>query len=101
MRFLFSRKHLMLAVVLGVAVGLALMPSSAHAMVGAVPAMPQVEQTTVTSSGGQTDTSQGTTTESGSTPGTPAGTPEPPALLSGLLGLGLLGAYHVICRGIG
>ena len=92
----FSMKRIVLAAILGTAVTLAGMPSCARAMVGDVPSMPTVEQTTtVTSGGGSTDTSSGTPPGSGSPP---SSTPEPSALLSGLLGIGLLAAYLTVCR---
>jgi hypothetical protein len=43
------------------------------------------------------DTTSGTPPESGSG-SPPSSTPEPPALLAGLLGTGLMAAYLLICR---
>ena len=92
----FSMKRIVLAAVLGAAAALAGMPSRASAMVGDIPSMPTTEQTTtVTSGGGSPGTSSGTPPGSGSPP---SSTPEPTALLSGLLGIGLMAAYVGICR---
>jgi hypothetical protein len=92
----FSMKRIVLAAILGTAATLAGMPSCARAMVGDVPSMPTLEQTTTVTSGGSTDTSGGTSPGSGSPP--PTSTPEPSAFLSGLLGIGLLAAYLTIYR---
>jgi hypothetical protein len=93
-----SMKRIVLTAILGTAAALAGLPSCAQAMVGDVPSMPTLEQTTTTTSGGGLpDTFN--VIPPGSGPGSPpSSTPEPPALLSGLLGIGLLGAYVVICR---
>lgn len=106
MRFAFSPKRIVLVLILVATAELVLMPSCAFAMVGDVPSMPQVEQTNQGTSGGNTSggtssSSPGGTSGSTSTgSGSPATTPEPSALLSGLLGLGLLCAYEAICRGV-
>jgi PEP-CTERM motif len=100
MRFAFFPKQLVRVVILSAAAELVVWTSCARAMVGDVPAMPQTEQTTsVTGGGGSSGGSSGGTTGSTSTgSGSPATTPEPSALLSALLGLGLLGAYRARCR---
>jgi len=97
MPFAFSMKRIVLAVIVGAAVELTGMPPYAYAIVGDVPAMPPVEHpNSVTGNGVLADMTGGSLTGSGS----PPATTEPPALLSGLLGLGLIGAYELICRGI-
>ena len=70
------------------------MPSHVYAMVGDVPGMPQSESSDPGSMSGLPNTG-GDTSPGGST--SPPATSEPMALLSGLLGCGLTGAY-AFCR---
>ncbi len=94
MRFCHVLRRMALGAGLGAVIALAAMPSSTYAMVGDIPAMPPTEQTGggSTSGGGSSVISQGVPPSGG--PG-PLTTSEPPALLSGLVGLGLLGAYQI------
>jgi hypothetical protein len=65
-------------------------------LVGDVPGMPQTDSSDPMSITGLTNTGGGSSSGGGG-PGSPPDTPEPTALLSGLLGFGLTGAY-AFCR---
>jgi hypothetical protein len=90
-RFTFSRFALIAGV--SVAIALSCLPSCAQALVGDVPGMPKMESGGGNDPGGSGGSSGGGGGSQSPGSPTPSSTPEPTTLLSGLLGLGVVGAF--------
>jgi hypothetical protein len=97
----YSWKRCLIPVLAAVIVALIGMPTRVYALVGDVPAMPKSESSDPGSMNGSSTTGGGSSSGDPSSGGgstSPPAAPEPTALLTGLLGCGLTGAYALYRR---